>query len=102
VSADPDGPPGHGGNAGLCFEKHFCPPCEAGNLDECVDMFLHPICGLVACSTFDVPTECGRCGKDPADGFAMIGDVRYCHGDDEEWTCYMSGTVEGLTDQPPA
>lgn len=24
---------------------------------------------------------CGRCGKDPADGFAMIGDTRYCHGD---------------------
>jgi hypothetical protein len=37
--------------------------------------------------------KCGRCGKDPAEGFASIwsidtGEVYYCHGDDEETSCY--------------
>lgn len=33
---------------------------------------------------------CGLCGKDPAEGFAMLGDVRYCHGDwTPDPTCYM-------------
>lgn len=33
---------------------------------------------------------CGLCGKDPAAGFAAIGDTFYCHGDDDpEPTCYM-------------
>lgn len=42
--------PGHGGNAGLCWEDHTCPSCEAGRpLTECVDLFEHPACGLVAC-----------------------------------------------------
>jgi hypothetical protein len=32
------------------------------------------------------------CGKDPASGFASIGDKWYCHGDgDEEPTCYTRG-----------
>lgn len=43
------------------------------------------------------PTKCARCGKDPADGFAMLNDDRFCHGDDnwqpgDPWsakaTCY--------------
>lgn len=34
---------------------------------------------------------CGLCGKDPASGWAKIGDVRYCHGDfDPDPTCYMA------------
>lgn len=33
---------------GLCDEDHFCPPCENGQ-GACVDLFMHPICGLVAC-----------------------------------------------------
>lgn len=33
---------------------------------------------------------CALCGRDPAAGFAMIGDNYYCHGDfDPEPTCYM-------------
>jgi hypothetical protein len=33
---------------------------------------------------------CGLCGRDPAAGFAKVGDVRYCHGDhDREPTHYM-------------
>lgn len=31
---------------------------------------------------------CARCGK-PAEGFATIGDDRYCHGDGPGPTCYM-------------
>lgn len=37
---------------------------------------------------------CGLCGKDPAEGWAKIGDVRYCHGDyDPDPTCYMRAQV---------
>ena len=32
---------------------------------------------------------CGLCGRDPAEGFAAINGVRYCHGDGEALTCYM-------------
>lgn len=32
--------------------------------------------------------KCARCGK-PAQGYATIGDERYCHGDQEQPTCYM-------------
>jgi len=33
---------------------------------------------------------CALCGRDPAAGFAMVGDDWYCHGDcDAEPTCYM-------------
>lgn len=35
---------------GLCDEDHHCPPCEDGT-GPCVDLFQHPICGLVACAT---------------------------------------------------
>lgn len=32
---------------------------------------------------------CKRCGKNPAEGFASIGDDWYCHPDDEsEPDCY--------------
>lgn len=32
---------------------------------------------------------CALCGRDPAAGFASIGDDWYCHGDDDpEPTCY--------------
>lgn len=34
---------------------------------------------------------CGLCGKDPAEGFATVDDVRYCHGDfTPDPTCYMA------------
>lgn len=34
--------------------------------------------------------QCGLCGADPAHGYALIGDTRFCHGDDDpEPTCYM-------------
>ena len=33
---------------------------------------------------------CPLCGRDPAAGFAQIGDDWYCHGDDDpDPTCYM-------------
>lgn len=34
----------------LCEDPHHCPPCEDGT-GPCVDLFSHPICGLVACDT---------------------------------------------------
>lgn len=52
-------------------------------------------CDLVRCDAYPgacKPTDraCGRCGADPAHGFAMVNDVRYCHGDgDQDPTCYM-------------
>ena len=50
--SDPDGPPTqrHDGNAGLCEEDHWCPNCE-NFVGTCIDLFIHPICGLVACAT---------------------------------------------------
>ena len=49
--SDPDGPPTqrHGG-LGLCEEDHWCPNCE-NFVGTCTDLFVHPICGLVACAT---------------------------------------------------
>lgn len=36
--------------------------------------------------------KCAYCGKDPAEGFATIDGVRFCHGDWEpDPTCYMQG-----------
>lgn len=32
--------------------------------------------------------KCARCGKVP-DGHAWIDDLRYCHGDDVDVTCFM-------------
>ena len=32
--------------------------------------------------------RCGRCGADPAEGFATIGDTRYCH-EGPDPTCYQ-------------
>lgn len=42
---------GHGrrDHGPLCEQPHTCPACEAGG--TCVDLFMHPICGLVACNT---------------------------------------------------
>lgn len=41
--------------------------------------------------------KCGLCGRDPAAGFAMIGDTRFCHGDlDAEPTCYMQSQSLGM------
>lgn len=35
-------------------------------------------------------TRCVLCGRDPATGYALIGDARLCHGDFEpDPTCYM-------------
>lgn len=36
----------------------------------------------------DYPATCGRCGK-PAEGLASIGEQRFCHGDQDDPTCYM-------------
>lgn len=56
-------------------------------------------------------TRCARCGKDPAEGFAMIGDDRYCHeserpscyelaqwGDSEPMSKYLGGLRPGVQD----
>lgn len=44
----------HGTNAGLCYDEHFCPSCTAGGpVEDCMDLFEHPVCGVVACSTGD-------------------------------------------------
>ncbi len=50
--SDPDAPPTpqHGGTSGLCEDDHWCPNCESFE-GSCVDLFIHPICGLVACAT---------------------------------------------------
>jgi hypothetical protein len=50
--SNPDGPPTqhHGSNSGLCEYDHWCPNCE-DHTGACVDLFVHPICGLVACAT---------------------------------------------------
>jgi hypothetical protein len=37
--------------------------------------------------------ECGRCGKDPAEGFAEIDGVRYCHGTSQAVTCYENAVL---------
>lgn len=34
-----------------------------------------------------IPENCAACGK-PAEGFAMVGELRYCHPDDGP-SCYM-------------
>lgn len=40
--------------------------------------------------TLFAPGPCALCGRDPAVGFASVGDEWYCHGDlDPEPTCYM-------------
>ena len=36
----------------------------------------------------DSNEACARCGKDPAEGWAVIGGKRYCHGE-ESPSCYM-------------
>lgn len=52
------------------------------------------------------PDACGLCFKDPAEGYASIGDLRFCHGDDDpEPTCYMRAQWQlsfGNTPYPPA
>lgn len=42
----------------------------------------------------DAGRPCYRCGKDPAEGYASVwtaveGERWYCHGDDDDVTCYM-------------
>lgn len=51
------------------------------------------------CETEEVPTKCVICGKDPAEGFAMIGEDRLCHGDDEDFTCYMGGLTPSASSE---
>jgi len=45
--------------------------------------------------------KCYRCGKDPAEGYAAItvGGVTkwYCHGDDDEVSCYEVKSFEVLS-----
>ena len=38
------------------------------------------------------PTPCAFCHRPQADGYATIGDERYCHGDDPYPTCYMKAS----------
>ncbi len=64
-----------------------------GCYDECCEGTL---CWCRRCLMNDVHLRvangqaCGLCGKDPAEGFASIDGVRYCHGDcDPEPTCYV-------------
>ena len=33
--------------------------------------------------------SCHWCGAPEAEGYAFIGDLRYCHGDWQDVTCYM-------------
>ncbi len=39
--------------------------------------------------------SCGRCGLTPAEGYAKMGGTRYCHGDQEEPTCYVKEVTLG-------
>lgn len=51
---------------------------------------LHKLLGFVPTETVFAPGPCALCGRNPAVGFASIGDDWYCHGDfDPEPTCYM-------------
>lgn len=44
--------------------------------------------------------KCGFCGG-VADGYAWIDDIRYCHGDDVEVTCFMREQwASGVTPAP--
>lgn len=49
-------------------------------------------------------TVCQRCGN-IAEGFAFIGNKRYCHGDSTPVTCYMLASADPATwedlDPPP-
>ena len=45
--------------------------------------------GIEVDDAIDVPTHCAACGQ-PAEGFAMINDERFCHPD-EGPSCYMGG-----------
>ena len=45
------------------------------------------------------PEACGRCFKDPAAGYATIGDIRFCHGDDDP-SCYMLTQWESSWNTP--
>jgi hypothetical protein len=48
------------------------------------------------------PDVCGLCLKDPAEGYAKIGAIRYCHGDNDEITCYQrAGNPSLATDKHP-
>jgi hypothetical protein len=42
----------HAPAAGLCELDHLCPACIRG--DRCVDLFMDPVCGLVACMNGEV------------------------------------------------
>jgi hypothetical protein len=42
-------------------------------------------------------TTCSRCGQQ-ATGYALIGDERYCHGDNDSTpTCYEQAISKGMT-----
>ena len=47
----------------------------------------------------DEPDTCGWCGK-PAEGLATVGSVRYCHGEDDDPTCYQKRHWAGSTMAP--
>lgn len=67
-------------------ESPFCRPagmsvrsCKISDLCDCFDW-----------PEYDLSSAaCASCGRDPAEGYATIGRVRYCHGDGPRPTCYM-------------
>lgn len=48
---------------GLCEDTHLCPRCENKLHGSGCDLFIHPICGLVACGCIICAT---LARKDPA------------------------------------
>lgn len=63
-------------SANVCWFPDANDPCH----ESCLDAEVHCVPGD--------PT-CNACGLKPAEGFAVINDRRYCHGDgDDGRTCY--------------
>jgi hypothetical protein len=52
----------------------------------------------------NAPAPCAFCGKEKASGYAFIGDLRYCHGNDDPTpTCYTQALWDrafGKPEQP--
>lgn len=42
--------------------------------------------------------SCHWCGEPQAPGHAWIDDLRYCHGDDVDVTCFMLAQYEKVDD----
>lgn len=79
-------------------DQHWtCPECRSTELlfdrSICWCGTMHNYCGDCGTQAEDCDLgqgACALCGRDPAAGFATVGNERYCHGDgDLEPTCYM-------------